>query len=129
MPRSLNPTPTPGRTCLAVGALLLGPLLLGGCGPRIVYDFIPPESPEGRTCAAQCANTQTYCRQSAEANYRACEASYQGALASYNACREANGRGCVSPPSCFYPSTSACDEGYRSCFSTCGGRVRARVVE
>lgn len=129
MPRRLPSSVVSALPGLWFCAALLGAWMLAGCGPRIVYDFIPPESPEGRLCAAQCATSQSYCRQSAEANHRACEASYQSALASYNACREAKGKGCVSPQTCFYPSTSGCDEAYRSCFSTCGGRVQARVVE
>ena len=103
--------------------------MLVGCGPRIVYDYTAPESPEGRACAAQCSNIQVYCRQSAESGYRACQASFQNALASYNACMEAKGKDCVYPQGCFYPDTSSCDAGYRSCFVTCGGRVQSRVVE
>lgn len=56
--------------------------MLVGCGPRIVYDDTASESPEGRACAAQCSNTQVYCRQSAESGYRSCQASFQNALVS-----------------------------------------------
>jgi hypothetical protein len=104
-------------------------LTLGGCGPEIVYDYTPPQSPEGRTCAAQCANTKQYCRQSAESSYQSCQSNYQLGMANYNACKQAGGTLCSQPSSCVHPYTGGCDEAYRSCFAACGGQVQTRVVK
>ena len=108
---------------------ILAALPSAGCGPTIVYDFVPPESPEGRLCAAQCSNTKVYCETTARAIHQSCESSYQMAVQSYNACKEAGRKHCLYPSACYYSGGSDCAANYRACFTLCGGRVQTRITE
>lgn len=108
---------------------LLACLWLAGCGPTIVYDYVPPSSPEGRVCTAQCQSSAAMCRQMQQSNYQQCQSNYTLMMQNYNACRDSKGKHCVMPPSCMMSSTTHCDKGYRECFAACGGTVSARVVE
>ena len=103
--------------------------LLSACGPRIVYDYQPPETEVGRLCTAQCSNTKTLCTQSEEHRYQQCQSNYQLMLSNYNACVAAEGKGCISPTLCSPSSTYQCNQGFRECYKACGGQVTAREVE
>jgi hypothetical protein len=105
---------------------IAGALTVWACGPSIVYDYVPPESPEGRMCANQCVNNRDNCRQMARMMDQNCQNNQRMAQQSYNSCRQAGGTNCVSPPICYSSGMSHCDEGYRSCFTNCGGRVVER---
>jgi hypothetical protein len=118
-----------GRRWIVVAGLLL---VLGGvvgCGPQIVYDFVPPDSSEGRICIAQCQNNASNCRQMKQMVNQQCQNNYSAMLQNYNACKESGAKHCVSPTPCPYNSTSECDQGYRECYAACGGQVIARTVE
>jgi hypothetical protein len=103
--------------------------MVAGCGPQIVYDYVPPESNEGRICAAQCQNTATNCRQMKQMVNQQCQNNYSTMLQNYNACREAGAKHCIGPTPCPYNGTTECDQNYRECFAACGGTVTARTVE
>lgn len=121
---------TAGRGLLVRSAsVLMISVWLAGCGPQIVYDFIPPESNEGRICTAQCQNTATNCRQMKQMVNQQCQNNYNAMQQNYNACKESGAKHCVSPTPCPFNSTSECDQSYRECFAACGGRVIARTVE
>ncbi|MBK1704415.1 hypothetical protein CKO40_07660 [Halochromatium glycolicum] len=118
-----------GCRLFARGSLMLVLIALVGCGPRIVYDYIPPESTEGRVCTSQCQNAASNCRQMKQIMNQQCQNNYSVMQQNYNACKESGAKHCVSPSPCPYSSTLACDQGYRECFAACGGKVIARVVE
>jgi hypothetical protein len=121
--------------CLALGrlarlaGLFLMLMVVSGCGPQIVYDYVPPDTNEGRVCAAQCQSTATNCRQMKQMVSQQCQNNYNAMLQNYNACREVGAKHCVGPTPCPYSSTSECDQNYRECFAACGGTVVARTVE
>ncbi len=117
------------RRALLLPILSMLLLVLGGCGPRIVYDFVPPETQEGRICAAQCQNAAAQCRQMQQMMAQQCRNTYNLMQQNYNACKEGGGQHCIRPASCPYVSTSECAQNYRECFAACGGRVISRLVE
>jgi hypothetical protein len=102
---------------------------LTGCGPRIVYDLAPPETPEGRACVAQCQSSAALCRQMQQNADQQCRNNYALMLQNYNACRESGSDACVMPPSCTSLSGADCSRSFRECFAACGGSVTARVIE
>lgn len=118
-----------GRRLALLSSLLIATVGLFACGPQIVYDFIPPESGEGRICAAQCQSTATNCRQMKQMVNQQCQNNYNAMQQNYNACKESGAKHCVGPTPCPYNSTSECDQNYRECFAACGGQVIARTVE
>jgi hypothetical protein len=118
----------PGRLVRLAG-LFLVLMLVYGCGPRIVYDYVPPASDEGRICAVQCQSTATNCRQMSQMVNQQCQNNYNAMLQNYNACREAGAKHCIGPTPCPYNSASECDRNYRECFAACGGSVIARTIE
>jgi hypothetical protein len=120
--------PTVTRAVWLWGALWLV-TVLAGCGPQIVYDYAPPQTPEGRACAIQCHSSAALCRQMQQNTYQQCQNTYNLMLQNYNACRENGGKHCSMPSICSSPSTSICDQNYRECFAACGGKVTSRVVE
>ena len=109
--------------------LLAWVLLAAGCGPRIQYVYTPPASAEGRVCTSQCANAQQQCHSQQNASHQNCERQHDAAMRSYRACQEAKGKNCQSPPSCYSPSRSECDNPYNACFTNCGGRIEAVQVK
>lgn len=120
---------TVGQRLSRVAGLLMVMIGLAGCGPQIVYDFIPPESDAGRICAAQCQSTATSCRQMKQMVNQQCQNNYNAMQQNYNACKESGAKHCVGPTPCPFNSSSECDQNYRECFAACGGQVIARVVE
>ena len=115
---------------LAVRFGLLALLLaLTGCGPRIVYDLTPPETPEGRACTVQCQSSAALCRQMQQNVDQQCQNNYTLMLQNYQACRDSGSDRCVLPSSCTSGSTAVCDQNFRECFAACGGTVTARVIE
>ncbi len=118
-----------GRRLVLMAGLWIALAGLTGCGPQIVYDFVPPESREGRICATQCQNAATNCRQMKQMVNQQCQNNYNAMQQNYNACKESGAKHCVSPTPCPYNSTSECDQNYRECFAACGGTVIARTVE
>ena len=110
-------------------AVLLFCFFLSGCGPQIVYDYIPPASSEGRVCASQCQNNAVNCRQMQQMMDQQCRNTYNAMQQNYNACKESGAKHCVSPSPCPFSSTRECDQAYRQCFAACGGKVMARTIE
>jgi hypothetical protein len=109
-------------------ALLAGLMLAAGCGPTIRYVYTPPANAEGRVCTSQCAIAQQQCHSQQDATYQSCERQHDAAMRSYQACKDAGGKQCQFPPSCYSPSRSECEGPYRQCYSNCGGTVQAVEV-
>ena len=102
------------RTATAVA------LIVCGCTREPVY--LPPATPEGAACAAECNKAREHCeaveRKEHLAAYLKCTAESQDARMR-----------CVSstqcpPVACSEPSDSAfCEGGYATCYRACGGSV------
>lgn len=108
--------------------ILLAPLL--GCGPRIIYHYKPPTSAEGRICINQCSVSRRHCKDLAQAKYEKCEYRRDLEREKYNQCKEdENKSSCSYPSTCWGPSTSHCDEEFRTCYQACGGDVEAEVIK
>jgi hypothetical protein len=105
------------RRSVLLAILSIAAAGLGGCGPQIVYDFIPPGSSEGRICAAQCQSTATSCRQMKQMVNQQCQNNYSAMQQNYNACKASGAKHCVGPTPCPYHSTRECDQNYRECFA------------
>ncbi|WP_211100120.1 hypothetical protein [Azospirillum halopraeferens] len=117
-------------------------LALAGCGPVIEtqYTLIPPSSPEGRMCVAQCQQTTQYCRQSCRLEKQTCVADQRSrAMMDYQ--QYVNERTAKKEPIKRTPSSfeqtwrcndsgcdGACQSDFRTCFATCGGQVIPRQV-
>lgn len=115
------------RRSMVIVITIATPVVLSACGP--IYDYTPPESPEGRVCAAQCVNTKSYCEQAEHSRYQQCQANYNLGQQNYQSCKAAGGTFCSSPSICLGPNTYRCDENYRACFSACGGKITARPTK
>lgn len=108
--------------------------LLSACGPRYKYVYTPPNSAEGRVCIAQCMNSQQQCWYFNQISYQQCLNHRNYAMQNYYQCRnnaptKETRNNCFVPPACFGPNNYYCEEGYRSCYQACGGRVDAYLIE
>lgn len=102
--------------------LLPGLILVGLLLACTQYRHIPPTTPEGQACVAQCTAQQQQCRSLANVGYQQCVASRNIALSTYNRCRASGQLGCQQPASCFQHEYR-CTEPYNQCFQACGGRI------
>ena len=121
-----------------LSALLLA-LLLSACGPMYEtrYTFVPPKGSSGQACILQCENNRMQCEQLAEMRFQNCE---DRADREYRDCEheqvfgyDKKGRWtCVDNCYCWRDScerdTDRCDALYRTCYQTCGGKVKAQTV-
>ncbi len=104
-----------------------------GCGPiyDTQYTFDPPEGGSGRACVAQCETSKFQCEQLEEMKADRCrdraerEAEQCRNRVYWKEGREPKWYECGTD-SC---STDAekCESRYRSCYQTCGGRVRSET--
>jgi hypothetical protein len=104
-----------------------------GCGPvyNTEYQFSPPDSDAGRACVFQCENSRQQCRQLEE--YRADDCQRRASW-DQQRCEDDIYRRKGREPKwyeCGSESCSAdydrCDESYRSCYQSCGGKVNAET--
>ena len=51
------------------------------------------------------------------------------AMRNFQACKDAGGKACQYPPSCYSLSRSECESPYRQCFTNCGGTIQAVEVK
>lgn len=133
--------PSNSPRCSSAGALwrrlaapLLGPaiaLLAVGCVSEPVnYKLVPPTTTAGKDCIAQCDEQRKSCAEQQQNTFDVCQGQYREAMATYTRCRNSSlgpapgsQFGCNIPRACQLPSGEACDEAYRACFETCGGKV------
>ncbi len=104
-------------------------LLAGACAS---YRYIPPQTAAGRQCVTTCDTNKQLCaagkEQTAAVKAQACETRRATQL---SACLAVAGNDKAAREQCAkkvgycstYADTSACDEGYRSCYVQCGGQV------
>ncbi|MDI3306094.1 MAG: hypothetical protein QJR07_03245 [Acetobacteraceae bacterium] len=99
---------------------LLAFLMIGACTQ---YQRIPPDTPEGRACVAQCGMMRSQCVSQQNFQLQQCNMMRSAALASYNRCRASGGGSqCVMPPVCT-GGDYQCNRPYDDCFVACGGRL------
>jgi len=105
-----------------------------GCASRpvyqIKYDYLAPESAEGKVCTQQCETAKTQCEATVNKEFEQerlkLQQSYQQCLLTQSSSR--------SPILCNDSSQaikhdySNCLAGYKGCFEHCGGRVEERNV-
>ena len=103
------------------------------CGPvyQDQYTYLPPESPEGRSCIFQCENSKQSCQQLEEMNYQHCE---ERSRWERERCERKNERKGKKEKwyDCWGSSCSKnlerCDSMYVSCYRSCGGTVNVTNV-
>ena len=99
------------------------------------YEYFPPHSDQGRICVTQCAGVRESCRntemQRAQWEKSSCEhrqeSTYRACMARADSKDET--RACAKKRGSCWASedTSRCENDYRECFVTCGGRIRTYV--
>ncbi len=112
--------------------VLLSLMLTLGCAPRpvyeIKYDYLAPESAEGKACIQQCETRKTQCEQSKDKAYQQEKLEAQRA---YEQCKLSE-HSTRSPIICDEPSElikadySSCLDAFNRCFGRCGGKVGER---
>ena len=124
---------------ISLFSILFLATILAGCGPiyRTEYAYVPPHSPTGKMCAAQCVQGKNACEQMCEMKNQNCRLrAHQDALAQYHMYkqeRKREGKPLKKEIQDFdqsYLCSSSCDceSTYRACYSTCGGQVLERQV-
>ena len=101
--------------------IVIGCYLMVGCGPiyNTEYSFKPPLTPEGKTCAFQCKNSELQCEQLEEMKKQSCQ------LQSQLECKDK--KDCSSSSYCS-TNFDRCKEMYRNCYQACGGTVESHKV-
>lgn len=108
--------------------------LMVGCSTTR-YEYIPPTTDQGKTCAAQCGASRELCRSDAKATAARRHASCERTRASaYTNClilakNSTEKAACAKKEQKAYCGeiaiTNHCDDSYRECYATCGGKVIA----
>ena len=106
-------------------------LTLAGCAAESAnYKLVPPTTPEGEACVAKCDAQRRSCNESLQNEFEVCHTQYREAMSIYTRCRNSSlgpapgsQFSCTLPRPCQLPSAESCDEAYRACFQTCGGKV------
>ena len=119
---------------LAVGVFSFIVLILA-CAPtpvyQIKYDYLPPESAEGKGCTQQCENTRIQCEQAVN---KEIEQERLKAQQAYQQCLLSQSGGarvpilCNDPSQSIKPDYSNCLASHNRCFQGCGGRVEEKNV-
>ncbi len=115
---------------IAAILLLLG---LCSCGPiyETRHSFTPPKSAEGRNCTFQCQTVKMQCQQIEEMQEQRCN---ENARWQQRRCQQdLENRGKKERwYDCGLETCTAdserCEETYRSCYQSCGGRVDSTSV-
>ena len=106
---------------------------LASCGPIYDTEYIydPPENSSGRACIFQCENSKNQCEEldryrkeecerHSEWQRERCEADIWRRKNREPKWHECGGETCSS-------NTERCETSYRSCYQSCGGKVRAET--
>lgn len=118
--------------------ILFVSLIMSACGPvyQTDYTFTPPTTESGQMCVFQCDNSKLQCGQLEEMKYQNC---LDRADREYYNCENNKRYGynkngewvCQDNCYCFRSSCSVneaiCDDRYRMCYQTCGGKVQSRT--
>jgi len=117
---------------LAIGILSLLVFAFGCAGPiyQVRYDYLPPESPEGRECTQECVTKKTQCEQMVNKAFEQeklnLQRGYQQCLLSQTSTRTPIL--CYDASKSIQPDYSICLANHNGCFQSCGGRVEERNV-
>ena len=97
-------------------------MLLVSCGPvyRTTYDYTPPPTAEGKTCAVQCETIRMQCEQIEDLKKEQCEFR---ARIDHERCLEKSGSSTRCSRDTCSVDREACVSRYNSCYRTCGGTV------
>ena len=116
-----------------VVVILMG--LSFGCasGPvyQTRYDYVPPESAEGKACLEQCEKGRGACLDTARKDY---QTEIAKAKQLYEECLMSQRGGtrtpilCHDPSSSIKPDDSRCGEVYNRCLANCGGKLQEKKV-
>lgn len=97
---------------------------------QVKYDYLAPESAEGRECSQQCESTKRQCEQAANKEFEQerlkLQQGYQECLMSQSSTRSPIL--CDDPSQLIKPDYSNCLATYNHCFARCGGRVEEKNV-
>jgi hypothetical protein len=111
---------------------------LAGCGKASEqYNYIPPPTPGGRLCSAQCEEARGYCRETCDLKQRTCVGNVQAQALhdydqytrdqfAYHEPTELLPRDFERPATCNNDKDvcySDCEKGYGMCYANCGGKV------
>jgi len=103
--------------------------LIASCS-SVRYEYTPPASEMGRMCITQCQGNSEMCRGTetnrAMSERYACDQRSEDVLRSCqrNAANKDEAKKCYRPACSVYENYWRCDEGYRQCFTGCGGTVQ-----
>jgi hypothetical protein len=107
-----------------LGLLLL--LTISACGPiyDTRYEYINPESFEGRQCVNQCAAVKQSCKNQCAINENMCNTNNN-----VIALAQKDGTNTVPRSSCSSRyCINSCDSEYYTCFKNCGGVIHSETV-
>lgn len=110
-------------------ALIL--LTLTGCGPMYVFknEYVPPNSDQGRSCAANCISNLSMCQNQCRAEKNNCEMMNQVSSIAQDALKANSkrpsqyGTGYQRYCSSDYNCMTNCESTRQSCHKMCGGEV------
>ena len=104
-----------------------------GCAPvyQVKYDYLAPESAEGKGCTQQCESTKLQCEETANIQFEQerlkLQQGYQQCLLSQRG-EPGTPILCYDPSQSIKPDYSNCLAAYKGCFEGCGGKVEERNV-
>jgi hypothetical protein len=109
-----------------LGLLLL--LTLSGC-TYTDYQYIPPSSPQGDRCVANCDYDKERCQADEDRANQELRMRYEREMRGYKRCKEYQAKGensyrCERPYR-EYAQGFNCDRIYKACFRRCGGKIIA----
>jgi len=118
---------------LAMGILFFSVVALG-CAPspvyQVKYDYVVPESAEGKECTQQCEATKIQCEEviskELEKERLSLQRAYQQCLLSQSAARSPIL--CTDQSQLIQVNYSNCLPDYNRCFERCGGRVTEKNI-
>ena len=120
------------RLVIGFGGLIV---LALGCAPspvyQVKYDYLAPETEEGRDCTQRCEPTKIQCEaiinEQLEQEKIDSRQAYQRCLLSQKSAARSPIL-CIEPSEPIKPDYSYCLASYNRCFERCGGRVEERKV-
>jgi len=118
---------------LFIGILFSLTLALGCASSpvyQIQYDYLAPESAEGKVCTQQCETAKTQCEEAVNKEFEQerlkLQQAYQQCLLTQSSSRSPIL--CNDPSKAIKPDYSNCVVGRKGCFEHCGGKIEERNV-
>ena len=122
-----------GRVVASGSGILFLMCLAFGCASsseyQVKYDYLAPESGEGKACIDQCQSSRNLCERASirqlEKDKLRAEQVFQDCLRSHEA---SMGSMLCDDSGEITPDVSKCLNSYNRCFGNCGGKVEERKV-